>query len=328
MDISGKDRVRNYFSNSSNDDENFIADLFLNDANEADLKEIARNHWDTSSEAELDLQHILNQVHFKINTSFSPKTFRHRILSGYSRVAAVILIPLLTAGIYFWSQTSDLKNSYAEINASKGARAQFVLPDGTRGYLNGGSELKYKTNFRNKRVLTLNGEGYFHVVKDKDHPFTVQTKHADIQVLGTQFAVCAYEKDNEVITTLEEGSVNVLNKQTKSLVTLVPGEQNRINTNTGRMEVRKVNTELYTSWKEEILRFDNELFAEVVKKMERWYGVTIVLDKNLKYSENYTMTIRTESLRELLQLLKITTPMRYEINNDTVYIYPPKKLSE
>ena len=86
------------------------------------------------------------------------------------------------------------------------------------------------------------------------------------------------------------------------------------------MENHEVDTKLYTSWKDELLRFNNAPFGEVVKKMERWYGVKIILDESLQDSENYTMTIKTESLRETLQLLQFTTPMIYKIENDMVYI--------
>jgi len=70
------------------------------------------------------------------------------------------------------------------------------------------------------------------------------------------------------------------------------------------------------------LKCDDAIFADVVKKLERWYDVKIILDKNLKYSERYTMTIKTESLREVLKRLMLTTPMRYKIDEEKVFIYP------
>lgn len=103
---------------------------------------------------------------------------------------------------------------------------------------------------------------------------------------------------------------------------LDPGEQNVISKADGNMQTSTVNTELFTSWKAEILRFNNSTFDEVVKKMERWYGVKIILDRSLKYSENYTFTVKTESLKEVLQLLSLTTPMNFKIDNEIVMIYP------
>ncbi len=325
MDISDKNRIHNYFIDSSIDDENYIAAQYLNEKNESGLKKIAREHWEKSPSKEVGLQHILDRIHFQINTRKDKRPVLSRILSAYYRVAAVLLIPLIIGGFYLMMQHSNRTDTYAEISAPQGSRVQFKLPDGSMGYLNGGSRLQYPVSFSGNRNLTLSGEAFFEVAKDKKHPFTVQTKYADVQVFGTRFDVCAYESDQEVFTTLEEGSVKVLNKIGKSSAMLNPGEQNVISTRNGKMQNIPVNTNLYTSWKDEMLRFNNSPFDEVVKKMERWYGVKINLDKSLKYSENYTFTVRTESLRELLQLLSITTPMSFKIDNDTVMIYPLKK---
>jgi ferric-dicitrate binding protein FerR (iron transport regulator) len=325
MNETDKNRINQYFDTSSTEDEHFIANSFLDDGNETELKMLASEHWDRSSSKKVDLQHVLNQIHFLINTSpaMRPKA-KSSIMLAYSRVAAILFIPLLIAGIYLISQTVNLDHSYSEILAPKGSRIQFTLPDGSKGYLNSGSTLRYPSKFRKERKVTLTGEGYFEVSKDTGHPFTVQTKFADILVMGTKFDVCAYNSDQEVVTTLEEGSVRVISKKDSNSASLHPGEQNRINILNGEMISEKVDTKLFTSWKEEMLRFDNAPFAEVVRKMERWYGVRITLDKSLQYSDNYTMTIKTESLREMLQLLSITTPMEYEVMGNKVFIYQQK----
>ena len=327
MDISDKDRIHKYFNDSSIDDEGFVAAQYLQHDNESGLKEIAREHWETSPSSKVELQHILDRILFRINTSKNKRSVLSRILYAYYRFAAILLIPLLIGGIYLLVQNSNRSTTYAEIVSPQGTRVQFTLPDGSKGYLNGGSKLKFPVNFSDNRNINLNGEAYFEVAKNKKLPFTVKTKYADVLVFGTKFDVCAYESDPEVLTTLEEGSVRVFNKTGRTYAMLDPGEQNIVNTNSGDMKNTPVNTKLYTSWKEETLRFSNSPFDEVVKKMERWYGVKIILDKSLKYSENYTFTIRTESLRELLQLLSLTTHMSFKIDNDTdtVFIYPLNK---
>lgn len=326
MEISNQNRLRQFFTSSASDEEDkFVAELFLDKTNEPDLKEIAQEHWENTPSTEIELQHILNSIHFHINTSSERPLLRKQILTAYYRIAAVLLIPLLIGGIYMTVQHLNKKEIFTEIIAMQGSRVKFILPDGTKGYLNGGSQLKYPMNFCEERKVDLNGEGYFEVVKDAKHPFLVETKNVEVKVLGTKFDVCAYEKDQEVYTTLEEGSVHIFNKTGRTSTKLIPGEQNIINKNNGEMQNNRVNTKLYTAWKDEMMRFDNSPFDEVVKKMERWYGVTIILDKTLKYSENYTFTVRTESLRELLGLLSITTPMSYKIENDTVTIYPLKR---
>lgn len=322
MEISDKNRVRKYFNESSVNDEPLVASMYLNDSNEAQLKEVAEEHWDESPSTKIELQHILNRIHFQINSKAQKPSTLTRVMFYYYRVAAILLIPLAIAGIYSVIQNRIVASSYAEIKAAKGSRVQFTLPDGSTGYLNGGSTLKYATSFLKDRKISLAGEVFLDVAKDRKHPFTVQTKFADVQVYGTKFDVCDYDTDNEVSTTLEEGSVKVYNKKLNTYSMLDPGEQNVISKADGNMQTSPVNTELFTSWKSEILRFNNSTFDEVVKMMERWYGVKIILDKSLKYSENYTFTVKTESLKEVLQLLSLTTPMNFKIDNDTVMIYP------
>ena len=318
-------RIKKHFENQSSEDENFVADSFFNQDNEAALKQVAAEQWENAPTRPVDLQHVLNKIHFNINASKKEKSLSNRIVQFYYRVAAILLLPIIIAGALFWNSSNRAQVSFTELTAPKGSRVQFALPDGSTGYLNSGSTIRYATSFTSERQVELTGEGYFNVTKDKKHPFTVHTKYADIRVLGTSFDVCAYDTDNEVLTTLESGSVQIINKKNSLAANLNPGQQNRLNTKTGEMENLQVATHLYTSWKEDMLRFDNAPFVEVVKKMERWYGVKIILDESLHDSENYTMTIKTESLREMLQLLQITTPMKYTIENDVVKIQNPTK---
>lgn len=323
MNETDKKQIDRYFNSSIPDDDPAVAELFLNDENEPDLKKLAAQHWEHTSPEKVDLRHTLHKIHFLINSRSKARS-GNKLLLFYARVAAVLFIPLLIAGIYLTGRIVTRESSVAEIQAPKGSRVQFTLPDGSKGYLNGGSALTYATDFTNDRKVRLTGEGYFEVTKNNRHPFTVETEFADVIVLGTKFDVCAYRGDQEVVTTLEEGQVRVIDKKTNNSASLYPGEQSRINILSGEMLHHQVDTRLFTSWKEEMLRFDNAPFADVVKKMERWYGIRITLDKSLQYSDNYTLTIKTESLREMLQLLSLTTPMKYEIKEDNVFIYPFK----
>ncbi|MGV8090596.1 MAG: FecR family protein [Mangrovibacterium sp.] len=141
-----------------------------------------------------------------------------------------------------------------------------------------------------------------------------------IEVHGTRFNVCAYHDDPEVVTTLEEGSVTVIGDTDGEKSTINPGEQAIFNRANNQVMSKKVDVDLFVSWKDNMLRFQNTPFLDVVKKMERWYDVKIILDDKLKFTQQYTMTIKIESLREMLELMLVTTPMKYEIKEDMVYI--------
>ncbi len=315
-----QNRLEEYFESPGKEDHGFVEDLFFNKENEDTLQRIAQKQWKNIQPKPIDLQHILNKIHFDINNQKPEKSLGKKLLQAYYRVAAILILPLIVASVFVWFNPNWSGMTYSELTAPKGSRIQFVLPDGSTGHLNSGSTIRYASNFSITRHIELSGEGYFDVKKNLQSPFIVKTKHAHVKVHGTSFDVCAYETEDKIITTLESGSVEIINKKTSASTVLKPGQQNQFDKRSGKMQNLEVDTKLYTSWKDELLRFDNAPFDEVVKKMERWYGVKIILDEKLQDSENFTMTIKTESLRETLQLLQFTTPMTYKIENDMVYI--------
>ncbi|WP_163717534.1 FecR family protein [Mangrovibacterium lignilyticum] len=326
MEQKDLERIDAYYKGNSSEDEKFVSDRYSDNSAEESLKELSKKHWDQASSQKVDLRHILHKIHRGIQKPDQKSTdYKKLILHWYSRVAAFLLLPALISGLYFGINYYQVQHSVSEIHAPKGSRVQFTLPDGSTGYLNGGSTLTYYTNFNKNRQLELNGEAYFEVEKDRLHPFVVQTHMANVRVLGTKFDVRAYTEDDELLTTLVEGSVKVFNKSTNETSLLEPGQQNRIDTQDGRMSNSPVNTKFYTSWKEETLQFDNTPFNDVLKQMERWYGVDFIIEKDMKDTQNYTMTIKTESLREMLQLMALTTAFKYNINGNQVII---KSLNE
>ncbi len=93
MEISDKDRIREYFSNSSDNDEDFVAAKYLNEGNEVGLKEIAREHWEKSPSTEVELQHILDRIHFHINTTVNKRSVLIRIMSALLSCCGRIVDP-------------------------------------------------------------------------------------------------------------------------------------------------------------------------------------------------------------------------------------------
>src|SRR5690606_31248202 len=117
--------------------------------------------------------------------------------------------------------------------------------------------------------------------------------------------------------------VDAVNTKSGKAIKLNPGEQVVLDRQTNGLENQHVQTELYTSWKENLLKFEDAPFEEVIKKMERWYDVKITVDHAINTKERYTITIKTESLREMLQLLSRTTKMNYEIKENLVVLKKP-----
>lgn len=252
---------------------------------------------------------------------------RSNLFSSILKYAAVFILAfaLGTLSLFFVnrSQNEKLSSIYNTIEVPNGEKSQILLYDGTRVWLNSGTKFKYPVAFsRNTRDVFIEGEAFFDVAKDKRHPFVVNAGRLKVKVLGTRFNVCAYPEDGEFFTTLEKGSVNASN-DSGDQVTLKPGEQVILNCKTDGLTYHKVNTDLYTSWKENLLKFDDATFDEVIKKMERWYDIKITVDPAVNTKERFTMTIKTESLREMLALVSKTTKINYEIKVNSVLIKKP-----
>ncbi len=310
-------------SQDGNSLHDWIEKQFEDEKNEPGLKENLKNKWIeflNASTPAVDLKHILYKIHFNMNLKekVRPASKTRQLYHWFSKIAAIIVLPLLILSICLIVGKSYEPLQFSEIVAPKGEKVQFILPDGSSGYLNSGSTLKYAYPFY-KRLVELNGEGFFDVVHAKK-AFIVQTHDMKIEVHGTRFNVCAYHDDQEVVTTLEEGSVTVIKDKDGERLTIEPGQQIIFNRTNNQVTNKKVDVGLFISWKENMLRFQNTPFPDVVKKMERWYDVKIILDDKLKLTQRYTMTIKTESLREMLELMLVTTPMKYEIKEDLVYI--------
>jgi ferric-dicitrate binding protein FerR (iron transport regulator) len=204
-----------------------------------------------------------------------------------------------------------------------------ILADSTLVYLNAGSELWYSPDSKDKkREVYLKGEAWFDVTKQKNRPFVVHTSFYDVNVTGTRFNVKAYETDNEITTTLEEGQVRITSSDKYNLaepVILNPGEQVALNKELNEIFVKKVDTKLFTSWKDNKLMFLNMNFKELIVLLERKYGVDIEVDNPdiLKY--HYSGTLKNESILEILEIIKHTLPIQYKIEGQKVIINKIKR---
>ena len=141
-----------------------------------------------------------------------------------------------------------------------------------------------------------------------------------VKVTGTRFNLRCYPEDPVVETTLEEGEVIILGENAKRLVELNPGQQSRYNIRDNKINVLKVAPEIYSLWKNDEIRFSEISFRDLVPRIERWYGVTIELDPGISKKDRFTFAVKTESLRELLNMMKLTFTFNYEINGSKVKI--------
>lgn len=207
-----------------------------------------------------------------------------------------------------------------ELVIPRGGENTVLLADGTTVHLNAGSKLTYPVRFAGKRrIVALEGEAYFDVEKDEEHPFVVQTRFGEITVLGTEFNVNAYNDADVCYTTLVQGKVNFTVSDQKS-VTLLPGEQ--AIASSGRIEKRVVDLEEYIGWAKGVYVFNNRPLGEIMQTFERWYDIQVYYEdpalRDLTYSGNLK---RNNTINAFLDALEMTGDIYYKINGRTILIY-------
>jgi transmembrane sensor len=256
----------------------------------------------------------------KVNSRPKQNLFRTIYFRISAAAAVLALVFMAGLGLGDGFLNSSEKVSYTRIIAPEGNKTQIVLPDSTHVWLNSGSELQYASDYSaTNRKVNMKGECFFDVVKDPEHPFIVQGSKFQVRVFGTRFNVNEDASKNTADITLVSGKVQVFNLDDKPVSELNPGQQ--LVYNQGIYHVQKAkNMEALTAWLNNMLIFDNQPFEEVIHYLEKWYGVKIQLDHTLYYSHNYTFKVKTESLREVLALISVITPIEYQIEGEKVTI--------
>ena len=273
-------------------------------------------------------------------------------------VSSVVFLVIAATLFFFYSEKQLSKKDIADFNAKneittkRGSKTNLVLPDGTKVWLNASSQLTYEKNYGNKlREVTLIGEAYFDVVKNKDKPFVIHTAKMDIKVLGTAFNVKCYPGEKTTETSLVRGSIEITLKDRLEKIMLKPNEKLVVNNQEDSAENIKPaptpaklmspktriekpiislthltfypadNTIIETAWVQNRLVFSSETFEEVVLKMERWYNVKIYITNESLKEEKLTGNFEKETISEALDALKFTTKFYYSLNNNIINIY-------
>ncbi|MFV0377444.1 MAG: FecR family protein, partial [Mangrovibacterium sp.] len=202
-----------------------------------------------------------------------------RVVLVSGKYAAIVILSLLVGYFVRQKPTGSKPLQYAEMEVQYGQTGHLYLFDGTEVWLNSGSKLKYPNQFNSEnRTIELEGEAYFKVTRNAQLPFKVKTKAMEVEVLGTSFNVSAYNDDTKVDVVLEEGKVKLNQLNGTEIGVLKPGEQASLDTESRQMTVARINTKLYTNWKDGRLEFKGEPLGEVARKLERWYNVSIRID--------------------------------------------------
>lgn len=311
------DILRRFFAGRySRNDYLVVHEQFSKKQDQQHFRELLEAHWmdyepEETSPDEVD--NLLHKIQHRVFLEENRKVIRFRQVRQIQRIAAMLFLPLLLSFlIYLFLDTRNpVREGFAEIRSPRSGRTYFVLPDGSRGFLNNGSILRYPLLFADNRKVNLKGEAYFDVVPT-GNDFHVLTQELDVRVMGTTFNVSAYEDDQYEAVILENGKVQVNTSGGKELAILNPNQQLIYTSGLEDIQLKDVNASLFMAWTEGKLVFRNEEMEEVVKRMSRWYNADIeISDPDLK-SFTFHATFMDEPLDEILKLLSLTTPIIYE----------------
>ena len=216
---------------------------------------------------------------------------------------------------------------YNTLKVPFGRRFNLTLSDGTKVFLNAGSSMRYPTEFLpgKKRQVFLKGEAYFDVIHN-DNPFEVAIDPIIVKVFGTQFNVSNYPEDKDTEIVLLKGSVGLTaaNKKAEQhqTVLLEPGYKGAFNKLDKKIRTQKVDTNLFTSWINGDMVFRNTSFANILKKLERQYNVTIVNHNTSLAVEHFNATITTkdETIEQVLGYFNTLHKIDYSIIDNKIVI--------
>jgi hypothetical protein len=217
------------------------------------------------------------------------------------------------------------KDALTHIIIPYGKRSQITLADGTRVWLNSGSQFSYPAGFtEGSREVYLSGEAFFDVAKDQISPFHVITNEIKVTVKGTRFNVISYVNDPTVQTVLLSGKIEAgRNKLFSGTVTLEPGERIVYNKQKDDISKDRVDVRLYSSWMDGYLMFEEEPLIEIFKKLERYYNKKILTEKlsgQITFSGKLDLA---DDLEKVLENIAFSVPFSVEFENE-VYLIKTK----
>lgn len=250
----------------------------------------------------------------KVEKSRTTKIRIKPIINWGVRIAAAIIL-IIGSKSLFEEYQYDKNSQTQTITVPAGQRAQIVLADGTKVWLNSKSTLKYAANFgKNERNVQLNGEAYFEVTPNKKVPFFVNTETNQIKVVGTHFNVCAYDGTNEFETTLLEGIVDIYASGSDHPIARLQKNE-FFSAHNGQYTKNILPSYEFLRWKEGLYCFDDTPFGILLKKLEKYYNITVTVKNPQRLDYRCTGKFKEQDgIEHILRTIRKDHKFTYHIN--------------
>lgn len=302
-----KEILQRYVEGNVNPEE-IIAVVDWLDADENNVREFMALH-------KLNDISLLNQPDNRANNQKKKRTVSFRKI-GYelAKIAAILIIFWGGTKLFETNTTEESIITYQTLYVPAGQRAELILPDSTRVWLNAHSKLIYPVSFgKGNRQVELNGEAYFNVVHNEKQPFIVKTRQMEIQVLGTEFNVTSYSSDFEV--SLLRGCIELSSPSISSTYRMKEKEHIKLKDN--KLIINNITDYDYFRWKEGLICFNNESVATIIEKLKLYYDINIETHNKKFLNSRYSGKFRTkDGIEQVLKVLQIEHKFSYTKNND------------
>lgn len=260
---------------------------------------------------------------------FTKMRKRQHVISKTLKIAALILV-MVTSGfltLRYAPVQEELvyEPVFREISTQPGERANIDLGDGTNVLLNADSKLIMPDRFNSdRREVELHGQAFFDVKTDRNRPFFIRTDNALVEVIGTSFDLSSYSNDSEVRVVVRDGTVELSELEGNGNKLVVnEGYAGSLRRDVGSLTIWKIDDpDYYFGWLEGRLNFKDTDFTDVIKHIERWYDVRIILelsDKSL-LEKKFTSDLKTRSVKDVLEVISVSMNIDYEIDGEDVLI--------
>jgi transmembrane sensor len=278
-----------------------------------------KNAWALASTSKKMTEYRLENLYldFKKRLDRKQKLFLFRIPSSI-KYAAVFVLAVGISSLFFsilsqQAHNLDVSSQYTTVIADNGQISKIILPDSSVVWLNSGTQIQYKNDFAvNNREITLTGQAFFQVTKNRKMPLKVFSNDLEVKVLGTKFDVSAYPDDKQISVFLETGEVEILSSKSGSF-RLSPGEMVEYNKLSGKISQKKVNPEKFTAWKDGVLVFRDDPMDEVIPKLQRRFDIEIEAATPDIHKSVFTATIKNETLEDIFKSISFACSVNYKI---------------
>nr|WP_295871370.1 FecR family protein [uncultured Chitinophaga sp.] len=263
---------------------------------------------------------MLQHIHDQLDTA--PVVTEGRVVPFYRKwwAAAGLLAAVVSVSAWLWHDYRQ-QHTLLLVEVGPGQQRQLMLPDSSLVWLNAGARLKYPRTFSEVRTVELEGEGFFDIHPDAQHPFEVHTQELNVQVLGTSFDVKAYNTLDETQVTVKTGMVKVLHHQT-GLDVLSANDQLTYSRSAQQYMKSTVENDQINEWANGMISLSQAGFAEVALTLENQYGVRIRYNPAEMKTFEYTLRCSKQlSVTEVLDIISSIHPIQYDIKDNEITIH-------